>query len=179
MRQPVIEYDFENVNTLAIRGSSGARLAGVVPGPARSDQALERVEVGLEAIGHRAGIENAASTDPREHESSVGPAGVGKQHLVAGFEHSAEHGRERAHPARSARNAIGRDPDAVHALELRDQLLAQREQALRVRVERLVLVDGALAGVAYVLWVGEVGLPEVESNRTGGADRLVGDLTNP
>src|SRR5450759_2317432 len=35
IRHPVIEYDFENVNTLAMRGSSGARLAGLVHEPSR------------------------------------------------------------------------------------------------------------------------------------------------
>ena len=33
--QPVIAYDFENVNTLAMRGSSGARFAGLVHEPSR------------------------------------------------------------------------------------------------------------------------------------------------
>jgi len=59
-----------------------------------------------------------------------------------------------------------------------DELFAQRKQPLRVCVEGLVLVDGALAGVLDVLGSGEVRLTNVEADRAGPAQRFVGDLSN-
>ena len=47
-----------------------------------------------------------------------------------------------------------------------------------MRVVGLVLVNGALARVADVLGGGEVGLADVEPDRTRRAQRLVADLAN-
>jgi hypothetical protein len=47
-----------------------------------------------------------------------------------------------------------------------------------MRVKRHVLVDGALAGIADVLWSWEVGLPDVEPDRPRGTESLVRDLAN-
>jgi hypothetical protein len=96
-----------------------------------------------------------------------------------GFEHRSKHRRDGAHSAWPARDAIGSHWNSIHPLELGRDLLAQRDHALRVGVESLVLVDRAFARVADVLRGWEVGLPDVEADRSRGAQRLVGDLANP
>src|SRR5712692_9048206 len=145
---------------------------------ARGDEPLERVEVGDEPTLWRARIEHATRVRPRQHDPRVRPAGVGQQHLVAGLQHRGEHRGYGANTAWRGGDAIGCDANAVHTLQLVDELVAQRDQALRVRVERLAVVDRALAGLANVLGRREVGLSDVQLDRARRAPGLVADLAD-
>lgn len=99
--------------------------------------------------------------------------------LIARLEHRRENRGNRSHAARRGGYAIRCEPeDAVDPLELGDQLFAQRDQALRVRVERLAVIDGPLARLADVLRGREVRLPDVQLDRPGRATGFVPDLAD-
>ena len=148
---------------------AGIDRAGRVAGRTEDDEARALRDGAGELLGRdlEVGLDARADADGRgagELDLRVVAHPVGREHdgLVAGVEHREAEIGDRLLGAVADDDLLGRVLQAVFALELPRDCLAEFDESVDGRVLREALVEGALGSLLDVVGGVEVGLPEAE-----------------